>query len=73
VIHRVKGIGPDLTQRNHYETKIRVDRFDKAMSGLLAVPYSELQKKLEEEKRARLNTKRSGLLRPLPSALLLPV
>jgi hypothetical protein len=29
------------------------ENFDKAMRGLLAVPYSELQKKLEEEKRAK--------------------
>jgi hypothetical protein len=27
--------------------------FDKVMGGLLAVPYSELQKKLEQEKRAK--------------------
>jgi hypothetical protein len=27
--------------------------FDKVMGGLLSVPYSELQKKLEEEKRAK--------------------
>jgi inner membrane protein involved in colicin E2 resistance len=27
--------------------------FDEVMGGLLAVPYSELQKKLEEEKRTK--------------------
>jgi hypothetical protein len=27
------------------------DKFNKVMDGLLAVPYSELQKKLEDEKR----------------------
>jgi inner membrane protein involved in colicin E2 resistance len=27
--------------------------FDKVMDGLLSVPYSELQKKLEEEKREK--------------------
>jgi len=27
------------------------EEFDKVMDGLLSVPYSELQKKLEEEKR----------------------
>ena len=26
------------------------EKFDKVMDGLLSVPYSELQKKLEEEK-----------------------
>ena len=29
------------------------ENFDKTMRGLLAVPYSELQKKLEEEKHAK--------------------
>jgi inner membrane protein involved in colicin E2 resistance len=29
------------------------EKFDNIMDGLLAVPYSELQKKLEEEKRAK--------------------
>lgn len=29
------------------------ENFDKTMRGLLAVPYSELQKKLEEEKQAK--------------------
>ena len=29
------------------------EKFDKTMRGLLAVPYSELQKKLEEEKQAK--------------------
>jgi inner membrane protein involved in colicin E2 resistance len=29
------------------------DNFDKVMGGLLSVPYSELQKKLEEEKREK--------------------
>ena len=29
------------------------EQFDKVMDGLLAVPYSELQKKLEEERRAK--------------------
>ncbi len=34
------------------------DKFDKIMGGLLAVPYSELQKKLEEEKRAKQKKKK---------------
>jgi hypothetical protein len=29
------------------------ENFDETMRGLLAVPYSELQKKLEREKRTR--------------------
>lgn len=29
------------------------EEFDKVMGGLLSVPYSELQRKLEEEKRAK--------------------
>ncbi len=33
--------------------------FDNVMSGLLAVPYSELQKKLEEEKRDKAKRKRA--------------
>lgn len=34
------------------------ENFDKVMSGLLAVPYSELQKKLEEEKRTKAKRKK---------------
>ncbi|HZE72571.1 MAG TPA: hypothetical protein VE135_23930 [Pyrinomonadaceae bacterium] len=34
------------------------DKFDKVMDGLLAVPYSELQKKLEEEKQNKGKRKR---------------
>jgi hypothetical protein len=29
------------------------EKFDQVMDGLLSVPYSELQKKLEEEKREK--------------------
>jgi hypothetical protein len=29
------------------------EEFDKVMGGLLSVPYSELQRKIEEEKRAK--------------------
>lgn len=29
------------------------EEFDKVMDGLLSVPYSELQQKLEEEKKAK--------------------
>ena len=34
------------------------DRFDKAMGGLLAVTYSELQKKLEQEKQDKAKRKK---------------
>ncbi|HZE68067.1 MAG TPA: hypothetical protein VE135_00910 [Pyrinomonadaceae bacterium] len=34
------------------------EKFDKVMNGLLAVPYSELQQKLEEEKRAKAKHKK---------------
>lgn len=34
------------------------ENFDKTMRGLLAVPYSELQKKLEEEKEAKAKHKK---------------
>ena len=35
------------------------EKFDAVMGGLLAVPYSELQRKLESEKRAKEKKKRS--------------
>ena len=34
------------------------EQFDKVMSGLLSVPYSELQKKLEEEKQEKARGKK---------------
>lgn len=34
------------------------EKFDQVMSGLLAVPYSELQKKLEQEKREKAKHKK---------------
>jgi len=34
------------------------ENFDRVMGGLLAVPYSELQAKLEEEKRAKAKHKK---------------
>lgn len=40
------------------KTSDEFDNFDKAMSGLLAVPYSELQKKLEQEKRGKAKYKK---------------
>lgn len=38
--------------------KTEFEKFDSVMSGLLAVPYSELQKKLEQEKKEK--AKRRG-------------
>jgi hypothetical protein len=35
------------------------ENFDKVMDGLLSVPYSELQKKLDEEKKAKRKKKRA--------------
>ncbi len=34
------------------------EKFDAVMGGLLAVPYSELQQKLAEEKRAKAKKKK---------------
>lgn len=38
------------------------DKFDKVMGGLLAVPYSELQQKLAEEKKAKAKRKKRPTL-----------
>jgi len=38
--------------------KSEFEKFDAVMGGLLAVPYSELQKKLTEEKRAKAKKKK---------------
>jgi hypothetical protein len=35
------------------------DKFTKVMDGLMAVPYKELQKKLEQEKREKAKRKRT--------------
>ena len=40
------------------------EKFNKVMDGLLAVPYSELQKKLEEEKRAKAKDKKKRATSP---------
>ena len=34
------------------------ERFDRVVGGLLAVPYSELHKKLEDEKREKVKHKK---------------
>ena len=38
--------------------KTESETFDKIMDGLLAVPYSELQEKIEEEKRMKAAKKK---------------
>ena len=43
------------------------ENFDKTMRGLLAVPYSELQKKLEEEKEAKAKHKKKATTSPASS------
>ena len=35
------------------------EKFDKVMDGLLSVPYSELQRKLEEEKKEKEKGRRA--------------
>lgn len=44
------------------------EQFDKVMDGLLSVPYSELQKKLEEEKREKEKGKRVKTSPAAPSS-----
>jgi inner membrane protein involved in colicin E2 resistance len=43
------------------------ENFDKVMGGLLAVPYSELQKKLEDEKEAKAKHKKKRATSPASS------
>ena len=38
--------------------KSEFEKFDNVMSGLLAVPYSELQRKLADEKKAKAKRKK---------------
>jgi len=40
------------------------ENFDRVMGGLLAVPYSELQKKLEEEKQTKQKKKKRATTSP---------
>ena len=42
-----------MTKQNEFES------FDEVMDGLLAVPYSELQEKLEKEKRDKAKQKKN--------------
>ena len=43
------------------------ENFDRVMGGLLSVPYSELQKKLEEEKQAKAKHKKKRAISPASS------
>jgi inner membrane protein involved in colicin E2 resistance len=43
------------------------ENFDKVMGGLLSVPYTELQKKLEEEKQAKVKHKKKRATSPASS------
>jgi inner membrane protein involved in colicin E2 resistance len=49
------------------------EKFDNVMGGILAVPYSELQKKLEEEKQGKAKRKKQRTTSLLSPAFLLPV
>ena len=44
------------------------EKFDKVMDGLLSVPYSELQRKLEEEKRAKAEQKKKRATSSSPAS-----
>ncbi len=48
--------------------KSEFKEFDEVMGGLLSVPYSELQKKLEEEKRAKAQQKEKRATSPASPA-----
>ncbi len=43
------------------------EAFDKVMDGLLSVPYSELQRKLEEEKQEKAKQKEKRATSPASS------
>jgi hypothetical protein len=42
--------------------------FDRVMDGLLAVPYAELQQKLDEEKSIKLKQKKKRAISPASSS-----
>jgi hypothetical protein len=44
------------------------DKFDKVMDGLLSVPYSELHRKLEEEKQAKAKQKKRRVTSSSPAS-----
>lgn len=47
-----------------HKTSEEFDNFDKTMRGLLAVPYKELQQKLDEEKQAKERKKKRAKTSP---------
>lgn len=54
--------------KNNEQASEEFEKFDKVMDGLLSVPYSELQRKLEEEKRAKANQKERRATSPASPA-----
>jgi len=50
------------------KTSEEFDTFDKAMRGLLAVPYKELQQKLDDEKRKKERKKKRAKTSPASRA-----
>jgi hypothetical protein len=44
------------------------DKFDEVMDGLLSVPYSELQRKLEEEKQEKSKNKKKRATSSSPAS-----
>jgi hypothetical protein len=50
----LSNVGAEMKRKPSEE----FSRFNQVMDGLLAVPYSELQKKLEQEKRAKAKHKK---------------
>ena len=51
------------SRENHMpKHKTEFAEFDRVMDGLLAVPYSELQKKLEEEKQEKAKKRKRPTL-----------
>ena len=48
--------------------KTEFENFDRIMDGLLAVPYSELQKKLDEEKQGKQKKKKRPTSTASPSS-----
>jgi hypothetical protein len=57
------SIGP-LKGNEMKKQSSEFENFDKTMRGLLSVPYSELQKKLEEEKHQKAKAKKKRATSP---------
>lgn len=58
-----QGIDLRLIMKTKHSAEF--EKFDKTMTGLLAVPYSELQEKLREEKRVKTKQKRKRATSPV--------